>query len=167
VPRAFRTNDRIGGRDVWGEDNGAHDAGTRQIRVHGEPIEVRVIQNVEDFAPELQFEFPRGPTPNPKIQRAVERSSLQEMPLSADEDTSFFFGMVKPQPGDISIVDKAGTFLLWYDTFYLSALTCWVARHTLLRAWGEEGTLCLGPRRNPSANFWQSGRLAIKKPCGL
>jgi hypothetical protein len=45
------------------------------------------------------------------------------MPLSADEDTSFFFGMVKLQPGDISIVDKAGTFLLWYDTFYLSALT--------------------------------------------
>jgi hypothetical protein len=71
VPRASRTNDRIGGRDVWGEDNGAHDAGTRQIRVHREPIEVRVIQNVEDFAPELQFEFPRAPTPNPKIQRAV------------------------------------------------------------------------------------------------
>jgi len=23
---------------------------------------------------------------------------------------------MKPQPGDISIVDKTGTFLLWYDT---------------------------------------------------
>jgi hypothetical protein len=22
----------------------------------------------------------------------------------------------EPQPGDISIVDKTGTFLLWYDT---------------------------------------------------
>jgi hypothetical protein len=25
-------------------------------------------------------------------------------------------GSVKPQPGDISIVEKTGTFLMWYDT---------------------------------------------------
>src|SRR5439155_15244610 len=51
-----------------------------------------------------------------KILRALCRSSLEKKPLSTDEDTSFFFGMVKPQPGDISIVDKPGTFLMWYDT---------------------------------------------------
>src|SRR2546428_5637554 len=36
--------------------------------------------------------------------------------LAAYENTGFFLGMVKPQPGDISIVENAGTFLMWYDT---------------------------------------------------
>ncbi len=31
---------------------------------------------------------------------------------------------MKPQPGDISIVDKTGTFLLWYDRAYFNLLTC-------------------------------------------
>jgi hypothetical protein len=30
---------------------------------------------------------------------------------------------VKPQPGDISIVDKLGTLLLWCDIQYASRLT--------------------------------------------
>jgi hypothetical protein len=30
---------------------------------------------------------------------------------------------VKPQPGDISIVDKTGTFLLWYDIARFLVLT--------------------------------------------
>jgi hypothetical protein len=29
---------------------------------------------------------------------------------------------MKPQPGDISIVEKAGTFLLWYDNAALGVL---------------------------------------------
>jgi len=36
--------------------------------------------------------------------------------LAANENTRFFVGMVKLQPGDISIVDKPGTLLMWYDT---------------------------------------------------
>jgi hypothetical protein len=36
--------------------------------------------------------------------------------ISGHDAASFFFGMVKLQPGDISIVDKPGTFLMWYDT---------------------------------------------------
>jgi hypothetical protein len=35
--------------------------------------------------------------------------------LAANENTGFFRGLVKPQPGDISIVDKPGTLLMWYD----------------------------------------------------
>jgi len=35
--------------------------------------------------------------------------------LAANENTGFFLGMVKPQPEDISIVENAGTFLMWYD----------------------------------------------------
>jgi len=35
--------------------------------------------------------------------------------LAADENPHFFRSMVKPKPGDISIVQKTGTFLLWYD----------------------------------------------------
>jgi hypothetical protein len=35
--------------------------------------------------------------------------------LAANENTGFFLGLVKPQPGDISIVDKPGTLLMWYD----------------------------------------------------
>ena len=31
---------------------------------------------------------------------------------------------MKPKPGDISIVDKTGTFLLWYDTPFNRLLTC-------------------------------------------
>ena len=67
--------------------------------------------------------FPRAPIPKSKILRALCRSSLEKKPLSTDEDTSFFFGMVKPQPGDISIVDKPGTFLMWYDNSNLLPLT--------------------------------------------
>lgn len=32
-------------------------------------------------------------------------------------------GVVKLQPGDISIVENAGTFLLWYDTADRNVLT--------------------------------------------
>jgi len=35
----------------------------------------------------------------------------------------FSSSMVKPQPGDISIVDKLGTLLLWCDIQYASRLT--------------------------------------------
>ncbi len=43
--------------------------------------------------------------------------------LAANENTGFFLGMVKPQPGDISIVDNAGTFLMWYDMDEYTCLT--------------------------------------------
>ena len=36
--------------------------------------------------------------------------------LAANENSSFFPSMVKSKPGDISIVDKPGTLLLWYDS---------------------------------------------------
>jgi hypothetical protein len=35
--------------------------------------------------------------------------------LAANENTGFLLSLVKPQPGDISIVDKPGTLLMWYD----------------------------------------------------
>jgi len=48
--------------------------------------------------------FPRAPIPNPEIVPAFRPSPVEKKPLSTDEDTSFFFGLVKLQPG---------TFLLW------------------------------------------------------
>src|ERR1700722_13846963 len=43
--------------------------------------------------------------------------------LAADENPRFFRGMVKSKPGDISIVDKPGTLLMWYDTQPFARLT--------------------------------------------
>src|SRR5437870_290612 len=74
-------------------------------------------------ARERRCPFPRAPIPKSKILRALCRSSLEKKPLSTYEDTSFFFGMVKPQPGDISTVEKMGTLLLWYDNCSQCSLT--------------------------------------------
>jgi hypothetical protein len=71
--------------------------------------------------------FPRAPSPSPKSCLPSAHHPWTKKTLSTDEDARFFFGMVKPQPGDISIVDKPGTFLLWYDTrgqARLSARSC-------------------------------------------
>jgi len=38
---------------------------------------------------------------------------------------------MKPQPGDISIVDKTGTFLLWYDTLLTTLMTSLRCRGTI------------------------------------
>jgi hypothetical protein len=46
---------------------------------------------------------------------------VEKESLSKHEDADLFLGMVKLQPGATSIVDKAGTFLLWYDTKSISA----------------------------------------------
>ena len=60
--------------------------------------------------------FPRAPIPETKILHPHGRSSVEKESLSKHEDADLFLGMVKLQPGATSIVDKAGTFLLWYDT---------------------------------------------------
>lgn len=54
-------------------------------------------------------------------------------------------GVVKLQPGDISIVENAGTFLLWYDTRPSLPLTNELQGSTIFRissralAWGGSG----------------------------
>jgi hypothetical protein len=40
---------------------------------------------------------------------------VEKKPLPTNENADVFIGMVKRQPGDISMADKTGTFLLWYD----------------------------------------------------
>jgi len=72
--------------------------------------------------------FPRAPFPQTQIRQA---SSLAAKKISGHDDTSFFFGMVKPQPGDISIVDKLGTLLMWYDTHLSRLLTNLLSRGRL------------------------------------
>ncbi|HLO08372.1 MAG TPA: hypothetical protein VK198_17115, partial [Terriglobales bacterium] len=57
-----------------------------------------------------------APIPETKILHPHGRSSVEKESLSTHEDADLFLGMVKLQPGATSIVDKAGTFLLWYDT---------------------------------------------------
>src|SRR6266852_9502616 len=61
--------------------------------------------------------FPRTPIPEPSAISSTTAScpSSLETRLAGDENTSLFLGMVKPQPGDTSIVENAGTFLMWYD----------------------------------------------------
>jgi len=59
---------------------------------------------------------PRTPLPIPQTQTGSGQQSSVATRLAANENTGFFLGMVKPQPGDISIVENAGTFLMWYDT---------------------------------------------------
>jgi hypothetical protein len=48
---------------------------------------------------------------------------VEKKPLPTNENADVFIGMVKRQPGDISMADKTGTFLLWYDTLCAEALT--------------------------------------------
>jgi hypothetical protein len=69
--------------------------------------------------------FPRAPIPEPyaiSSSPTYSPSSLATR-LAANENTGFFLGLVKPQPGDISIVDKPGTLLMWYDRLLLFLLT--------------------------------------------
>ena len=40
---------------------------------------------------------------------------MEKKSLPTHENADLFCGVVKLQPGDISIVAKTGTFLLWYD----------------------------------------------------
>ena len=69
--------------------------------------------------------FPRAPIPEPyaiSSSPTYSPSSLATR-LAANENTGYFLGLVKPQPGDISIVENAGTFLLWYDKPGICPLT--------------------------------------------
>jgi hypothetical protein len=52
-----------------------------------------------------------------QILHSCTRSSVEKKPISAHENTDHFSGLVKLQPGDISIVDKPGTLLMWYDRY--------------------------------------------------
>jgi hypothetical protein len=45
--------------------------------------------------------------------------------LPTKKYTHFFRGHMKPQPGDISIVENMGTFLMWYNTVDPVTLTFW------------------------------------------
>jgi hypothetical protein len=64
----------------------------------------------------LHCPFPRAPIPKTEIMHPCGGSSVEKESLSTHEDADLFLGMVKLQTGDTSIVDKAGTFLLWYDS---------------------------------------------------
>ncbi len=46
-----------------------------------------------------------------------------ETRLSAHENAAVFGGLVIQLAGDISIVENAGTFLLWYDNHHTLSLT--------------------------------------------
>jgi hypothetical protein len=59
--------------------------------------------------------FPRAPIPKTEIVHPCGGSSVEKKSLSTNENTDIFIGMVKRQPGDISMVAKMGTFLMWYD----------------------------------------------------
>ena len=60
--------------------------------------------------------FPRAPIPETEILLPRAGSSVEKKSLSTHENTDLFLGMVKLQPGDTSIVEKPGTFPLWYET---------------------------------------------------
>jgi hypothetical protein len=95
--------------------------------------------------------FPRTPIPEPSAISSTTAScpSSLETRLAGDENTSLFLGMVKPQPGDKSMVENAGTFLMWYDTFYISVDSRPCSAQTsfespfLKRARSFRGVLCI------------------------
>src|SRR5207245_5608727 len=66
---------------------------------------------------------PCAPIPETQTQTGSGQQSFVATRLAANENTGFFLGMVKPQPGDISIVENAGTFLMWHDTCRRAQLT--------------------------------------------
>jgi hypothetical protein len=57
--------------------------------------------------------FPRASIPEPRCYLPPVNHLATR--LAAYGNTAFFMGAVKLQPGDTSIVENAGTFLLWYD----------------------------------------------------
>jgi len=44
---------------------------------------------------------------------------VEKKSISANENADLFCGLVNLQLGDISIVHNTGTFLLWYDKFFI------------------------------------------------
>ena len=59
--------------------------------------------------------FPRAPFPDTTPQASSSGESSLATRLSTEKHGQRFRGNMKPQPGDISIVENTGTFLLWYD----------------------------------------------------
>ena len=82
----------------------------------------------------LRVHSRRCPFPPAPIAKAESRqaSSLAAKEISGDEDPCFFFGMVKLQLGDISIVDKTGTLLWWYDNVLMSDVVSKLKRPVFL-----------------------------------
>jgi hypothetical protein len=72
---------------------------------------------VSQFKGALHCPFPRAPIPDPAAQPSSGFESSLEKRLFSKGTRPLFRGSMKPKPGDISIVDKTGTFLMWYDNW--------------------------------------------------
>jgi hypothetical protein len=77
----------------------------------------RIPPTAAGFSTEEQGQGRCPPRPLPQTLAPLDSgggSSLATR-LAANENNGLFLGTVKTQPRDISMVDKPGTFLMWYD----------------------------------------------------
>jgi hypothetical protein len=95
-----------------------NEAGDVAIHYRGQRLRFRELKAASTVLGEG-----RGVAPAPAPPSPILRRSLPPAPnhpwrkgFSAKARALFIRGSMKPNPGDISIVDKTGTFLLWYDT---------------------------------------------------
>ena len=93
-----------------------NEAGKIQIRYRDHDVLFREVTWASTARSEGRGAAPSPAPPSPKPRSCFRGSSVEKESLSTHEDADLFLGMVKLQPGDTSIVDKAGTFLLWYDS---------------------------------------------------
>jgi len=84
-----------------------NEAGQIQISYREQSLRFREVQRASTARSEERWAAPSPAPPKPSSAKL-----LAAKKISGHDDASFFFGRVKPQPRDISIVDKPGTFLV-------------------------------------------------------
>ena len=79
----------------------------------------RLTPTIAELTQAIEQEVEKCPAAQPS---SGFESSLEKR-LFSKGTRPLFRGSMKPKPGDISIVDKTGTFLLWYDNVQTCTLT--------------------------------------------
>jgi hypothetical protein len=102
-----------------------NEAGEVIIHYRGQRLGFRELKAASTALGEGRDSAPsRAPIPEPYAISSSPTDSPSSLAtrLAANENTGFFLGLVKPQPGDISIVDKPGTLLMCYDKAAFSSV---------------------------------------------
>jgi hypothetical protein len=94
------------------------EAGEVAIHYRNQRLGFRELKAASKALGEGRGAAPSPAPPSPILRRSLPPASNHplEKRLFRQGTHPLFRGSMKPQPGDISIVEKTGTFLLWYDT---------------------------------------------------
>src|SRR5260370_36474050 len=96
---------------------------TVRLSARQESLALGSMPALDDSCAKLIEGAPRAPIPDPTAQPSSGFESSLEKRLFRKGTRPLFRGGMKPKPGDISIVDKTGTFLMWYDKRLRNGLT--------------------------------------------